>query len=63
MMSRVRLFLGILLTVVISMSQVGGVFAAPASQQASPIRGSVKSITLESDPTTGVFTVIAEVMD
>ena len=47
----------------ISMAQVGGVFAAPASQEAPPIRGTVQSITLESDSTTGVITVILAVMD
>ena len=62
-MSRIKLLLGIVLTILISMAQVGGVFAAPASQEATPISGTVQSITLESDPTTGVVTVIVDVMD
>jgi len=62
-MSRIKLLLGIVLTIIISMAQVGGVFAAPASQEATPISGTVQSITLESDPTTGVVTVIVDVMD
>ena len=62
-MSRMKLLLGIVLTIIISMAQVGGVLAAPASQEATPISGTVQSITLESDPTTGVVTVIVDVMD
>jgi len=62
-MSRTKLLLSIFLTIVISMAQVGGVFAAPASQEATLISGTVQSITLESDPTTGVVTVIVDVMD
>ena len=62
-MSRMKLLLGIVLTIFISMAQVGGVFAAPAAQEATPISGTVQSITLESDPTTGVVTVIVNVMD
>jgi hypothetical protein len=62
-MSRIKLLLGIVLTIIISMAQVGGVFAAPASQEATPISGTVQSITLESDPTTGVVTVIVDVMN
>ena len=62
-MSRIKLLLGIVLTIIISMAQVGGVFAAPASQEATPISGTVQRITLESDPTTGVVTVIVDVMD
>ena len=45
------------------MAQVGGAFAAPASQEAIPIRGSVQSLTLEIDPTTGVATVIVHLKD
>jgi hypothetical protein len=63
MMSRMKLLLGIVLTIFISMAQVGGVLAAPAAQEATPISGTVQSITLESDPTTGVVTVIVNVMD
>jgi hypothetical protein len=62
-MTRMKLLLGIILTIILSMAQVGGAFAAPASQEATPISGAVQSITLESDPTTGVVTVIVAVMD
>ncbi len=62
-MSRMKLLLGIVLTILISMAQVGEVLAAPAAQEATPISGTVQSITLESDSTTGVVTVIVNVMD
>src|SRR5678815_3807422 len=62
-MSRMKLLLGIAFTIFISMAQVGGAFAAPASQEATLISGTVQSITLESDPTTGVVTVIVDMMD
>jgi hypothetical protein len=59
-MSRMKLLLGIVLTIIFSMAQVGGALAA---QQAAPISGTVQTITLESDPTTGVVTVIVDLMD
>ena len=62
-MSRMKPLLGIILTIILSMAQVGRVFAASASQETTPISGTVQSITLESDPTTGVITVIADVTD
>lgn len=62
-MNRIQRILGIVLTIILSMAQVGGAFAAPVSQESPPIRGTVQSITLESDPTTGVLTVIVAVMD
>lgn len=61
-MNRIKLLLGIAVTIIISMAQVGRAFAAPASQEATPISGTVQSITLESDPTTGVVTVVVDVM-
>jgi hypothetical protein len=57
-----KLLLSIVLTLILSMMQVGGAFAAPASQQATQISGAVQSLTLESDPTTGVVTVVVDVM-
>jgi hypothetical protein len=62
-MSRMKLLLGIVLTSIILMAQVGGVLAAPASQEATLISGAVQRITLETDPTTGVITVIVELVD
>jgi hypothetical protein len=62
-MNRMKLLLGIILTSIILMAQVGGVLAAPASQEATLISGAVQRITLETDPTTGVITVIVELVD
>ena len=62
-MNRMKLVLGIFLTIILLVGQVGGALAAPLSQAASPIHGTVQGITLESDPATGVITVIVEVMD
>lgn len=62
-MSRMKLLLGIFLTIIFSMAQVGGALAAPAAQQATLISGTVQTITLGSDPTTGVVTVIVEMID
>ena len=62
-MSKTKLLLGIILTIIISMAQVGAAFAAPVSQAATPISGTIQSITLESDPTTGVVTIIVDVMN
>jgi hypothetical protein len=58
-----KLLLGIILTIILLVAQVGGVFAAPASQEATPLSGAVQSISLESDPTTGVITVIVNIAD
>jgi hypothetical protein len=61
-MRRMNTLLGIILTLIISMSQVGGVFAAPASQDTAPIQGKVERITLETDPNSGITTVIVELL-
>jgi hypothetical protein len=55
--------LGIVLTIILLIGQVGGVLAAPLSQDAPPIHGSVQGITLETDPATGVITVVVDVLD
>ena len=62
-MSRMKPLLGIILTIILSMAQVGGALAAPAIQETSPISGTVQSITVETDPNTGVITVIVELGD
>jgi len=62
-MHRMKFFISIVLTIIILMVQVGGVFAAPALQASTPITGTVQSITLEADSTTGVTTVIVKLMD
>lgn len=58
-----KFFISFVLAISILMGQAGGVFAAPASQGASPVGGAVQSLTLETDSTTGVTTVIVRVLD
>jgi hypothetical protein len=62
-MSRMKPLLGIILTIIISLAQVGGVFAAPASQGPAPVTGKIEKITLETDPNSGITTVIIDVLD
>ncbi len=62
-MNRMKLLLGIVLTTILLVGQVGGVLAAPLSQDVPLIHGTVQGITLESDPATGVITVIVDVME
>jgi len=62
-MIRMKLLLGIVLTIILLVGQVGAVLAAPLSQDVSPIHGTVQGITLESDAATGVMTVVVDVMN
>lgn len=62
-MNRRQLFLSIFLGFVLLMIQVGGALAAPIHSTSSPVSGIVQSITLETDATTGVTTVILNVLD
>ncbi|HLO15112.1 MAG TPA: hypothetical protein VK206_09795 [Anaerolineales bacterium] len=62
-MSKRKFLISLLLAISIMIVQVGSVFAAPVSQAFPPITGIVQSITVETDPNTGVTTVIVDVMD
>jgi len=62
-MNKTKFFFSLLLSASILVVQVGSVFAAPAIQADTPVGGTVQSITLETDPTTGVITVIMTLMD
>jgi len=62
-MNRMKLILGIVLTIILLTGQVGAGLAAPLSQDTPPIHGTVQGITLESDSATGVVTVVVNVMD
>jgi hypothetical protein len=42
--------------------QVGGAFAAPARQAFPPLTGTVQSVTVESDPSTGIVTVLVSLV-
>ena len=60
-MKKSKIFMSFILAFAILVTQVGGVFAAPALQGSTPITGMVQSITLETDTVTGVTTVIVAV--
>ncbi len=56
-----KFLISLVLAISILIVQVGGVFAAPTLQAFPPITGTVCSITLDTDPNTGITTVIVEV--
>ncbi len=61
-MNKMKFLISLIVAVSLLVGQVGIVLAAPSSQEASPITGTVQSITLETDANTGITTVIVEVM-
>jgi hypothetical protein len=60
---KVNLFIRVLFIASLLFAQVGGVLAAPAFQNATPVAGVVQKIVLETDPTTGVTIVIVDLLD
>ena len=62
-MDRLKLFIGIFLGLSLLLVQVGGALAAPVYSSSAPVSGVVQSITLETDPTTGVTIVILNIID
>jgi hypothetical protein len=61
-MSSTKLLASILLVLAVMFAQVGNVAAAPQTQDATPITGTVQSITTETDAN-GVTTVLVTLMD
>src|SRR5512138_3871220 len=61
-MKNLKFLIGIVLAVALMVTQFAEIFAAPTAG-ASPITGSVSEVTLETDPTTGIITVIVTVVD
>jgi len=59
---KIKLFLNLILAVIILVIQVEGASAAPIAQSSTVIGGTVQRITLKSDPSTGITTVIVEVV-
>lgn len=59
-MKNTKFLVSLILTVSVMIGQVGGVLAAPVLQKSTTISGTVQSITLETDPNTGITTVILE---
>ena len=60
-MNRRNLFSSLFLALSILIVQVGGVLAAPGAQAIPPIKGILQKITLKTDPSTVMTTVILEV--
>lgn len=60
-MNKTKIFIGLVLALSILVGQVGSVLAAPAPPESDLLTGTVKSITLETDPNTGITTVIVEI--
>jgi hypothetical protein len=63
MINRPKVSLSLILALVLVMTQVGGVFAAPAWQGTPPITGLVQGITLVADTITGVTIVSVDITD
>jgi hypothetical protein len=62
-MNKTKFFLSLFLTLSLLLIQVGGVFAAPALENLTPVSGIVQSITLEADTVTGVTIVSVDLID
>jgi hypothetical protein len=60
-MNKRNVFISLFLAISILIVQVGGVLAAPGPQASTPIKGILQKITLETDPSTAITTVILEV--
>lgn len=60
---RRKTLIGITLALALAVSLTGTALAAPAAQEATPITGTVQSIAVETDATTGESTVVVEVLD
>ena len=60
-MNKRNVIISLFLAISILIIQVGGVLAAPGSQAFPPIQGNLQKITLETDSSTGISTVILEV--
>jgi len=62
-MEKVKFFISLVLASVLAISQVAAVFAAPSLEDADLITGTVRVITLATDPNTGVITVLVKLME
>jgi len=62
-MDKAKFFLSLVLALSVLLIQVGGVFAASALENQTPVSGIVQSITLEADTITGVTIVSVDLID
>src|ERR671918_396614 len=63
MKNTTRFSLSFLLALGLPLTQVGGVLAAPAPQNRTPVSGVVQSIMLEANTVTGVTRVSVDLID
>jgi hypothetical protein len=61
-MSKTKVLISLVVVTSLLIGQAGIVLAAPALQEAAPIAGTVRSITIETDPNTAITTVVIEVI-
>lgn len=59
-MKKSKFILSLVIASTLLIAQMGVVFAAPATKDVFPILGNVQKITVESDPNTGVTTVLVK---
>lgn len=59
-MKKSKFILSLIIASTLLIAQMGVVFAAPATKDVFPILGSVQNITVESDPNTGITTVLVK---
>src|SRR5215213_7638215 len=62
-MKKAKIFTNILLASVLLLAQVTVAFTSPAFQELNTIPGTVQRITLETDPNSGVVTVLVTLID
>ena len=62
-MKKAKIFISILLASLLMLTRVAAAFAAPTLEDAKVITGTVKSVSLETDPHTGVHTVLVTIID
>ena len=62
-MKNAKIFASIFLASVLFLTQFSAVFAAPPTDKAASIAGTVTEVTLVTDPSTGIITVLVTVTD
>lgn len=62
-MKNLKLLIGIVLAIVLVTTQFAVAFAAPPADKAAAIAGTVSEVTLDTDPNTGVNTIIVTIVD
>ncbi len=61
-MKKLKFLVSLVVAIGLLIVQVGGTLAAPAEQDVPPISGTVQSVTIETDQSTGIITVVVSVV-